>query len=401
MGNDVKKIDPAKLEALKGIIKDLHGGLSLDEAKKRFNALVKDVDPESIALMEQELMQGGMPKEEIKRLCDVHVAIFKDALEKQEELAAEPGHPVHTFRMENDALGKAVEKFKGLLAALGTPPAKDALSPKTAEIAAALEALGEVNKHYLRKENQLFPFLEKHGIFGPSQVMWAIHDDVRTALKTARAALGKGDAEGLAEWGGKAATMVADMIYKEDHILFPLSLQKLTRPEWIEIRFGEDEIGYALIPRPAEWRSEEREAQEAKGLKLDTGDLSLEQVNLILTHLPFDVTFVDENDEVRYYSAGPDRIFPRSPGIIGRQVQNCHPPKSLDVVNRIVSEFKAGTRDVAEFWIKMGGRFIHIRYLAVRDRDKNYRGVVEVTQDVTGIRGLAGEKRLLDWEDKK
>jgi DUF438 domain-containing protein len=131
---------------------------------------------------------------------------------------------------------------------------------------------------------------------------------------------------------------------------------------------------------------------------LDTGTLGAEQLNLLLTHLPLDVSFVDENDEVRYYSATPERIFPRSPGVIGRKVQNCHPPKSVGTVERILAAFKAGRKDHADFWIQMRGRFLHIRYFAVRDAQGAYRGCLEVSQDVTEIRALEGERRLLDWE---
>jgi PAS domain S-box-containing protein len=132
-------------------------------------------------------------------------------------------------------------------------------------------------------------------------------------------------------------------------------------------------------------------------LKLDTGALSLEQINLVLKNLPVDLTFVDENDEVRYFSAGKERIFSRSAGIIGRRVQNCHPEKSVHIVNRILDEFKAGTRDVAGFWIQLKGKFIYIRYFAIRDEQGKYRGTLEVTQDITEIKKLEGERRLLDW----
>ena len=132
-------------------------------------------------------------------------------------------------------------------------------------------------------------------------------------------------------------------------------------------------------------------------LTLDTGTLTAEQVNLILTHLPVDVTFVDEKDEVRYYSATKERIFARAPGIIGKRVQDCHPPDSIHVVNRILDEFKAGAKDVAEFWMTLGEKFVHIRYFALRDGDGEYRGTMEVSQELTDIRTLEGERRLLDW----
>ncbi|HNT89231.1 MAG TPA: PAS domain-containing protein, partial [Candidatus Hydrogenedentes bacterium] len=172
------------------------------------------------------------------------------------------------------------------------------------------------------------------------------------------------------------------------------------------VREGEEEIGYALATPAAEWRpaladdTGEGQASVRTGLDvipLDTGLLNLEQVNLLLTHLPVEISFVDDNDEVRYYSDGKERLFPRSPGAIGRKVQDCHPQKSVHIVNRILDEFRAGTRDVAEFWIPFKGRFVQIRYFAVRNVEGQYRGCLEVTQDVTAIRALEGERRLLDW----
>ena len=134
-------------------------------------------------------------------------------------------------------------------------------------------------------------------------------------------------------------------------------------------------------------------------LSLDTGQLSVEQINIMLKHLPVDVSFVDASDELRYYSDTPQRIFARTPAVIGRKVQNCHPPKSVHVVQKIIDAFRAKEKDTAEFWIELKGRFIHIRYFAMRDKEGNYRGTLEVSQDVTEIRKLEGERRLLDWED--
>jgi DUF438 domain-containing protein len=198
--------------------------------------------------------------------------------------------------------------------------------------------------------------------------------------------------------------MVNDMIYKEEHILFPMTLETLSEDEWAKVRKGEEEIGYAWIEPEAEWKpaagsfQQELLAEKVGSLNLDTGQLTAEQVNLLLTHLPVDISFVNENDEVVYYSATPDRLFPRSPGVIGRRIQNCHPPKSVDMVEKILSSFKAGTKDVAEFWIQMRGKVIHIRYFAVRDSAGKYRGCLEVSQDITQIQKITGQKRLLDWE---
>jgi hypothetical protein len=176
--------------------------------------------------------------------------------------------------------------------------------------------------------------------------------------------------------------------------------------DWARVKNGEEEIGYAWVTPGTEWKPavaaaglpSPPEYRRPAAMDLDTGALTPEQVNLLLKNLPVDVTYVDETDTVRYFSAGDERNFPRSPGVIGRKVQNCHPPDSVHVVNRILEAFRKGERQAAEFWIQSRGRFIHIRYLAVRDDAGRYRGCLEVSQDVAAIRGLQGEKRLLDWK---
>jgi hypothetical protein len=203
--------------------------------------------------------------------------------------------------------------------------------------------------------------------------------------------------------------MADDMVNKEEKVLHPMSIDTLSDEEWAAIRAGEGEIGYAFISGVPAWPALDAAGTEAGAagapagpatpaglLALTTGGLDLEQLNLMLTILPIDVQFVDEHDQVRFYSEG-QRIFPRSPGVIGRKVQNCHPPASVHKVQQIIDAFRAGDKDTAEFWIELGGKFLHIRYFAVRDASGAYRGVVETAQDVTGIRALEGQRRLLDW----
>ena len=230
--------------------------------------------------------------------------------------------------------------------------------------------------------------------------MWAIHDDIRAALKKIRSALNSNEFATVLVSAPGVLQSIEDMIYKEENILFAVSLDMLSNEEWQEIRAGEAAIGYALIQPGSLWhpgyRTEDTKGASLERIPLDTGLLSLEQLNLMLLHLPVELSFVDENDEVRYYTGLEEKIFPRSPGVISRKVQNCHPPKSLHMVQGILDSFRAGEKDVAEFWIEMNGRFIHIRYFAVRDADKRYRGTLEAVQDVTGIRKLEGQKRLMD-----
>jgi hypothetical protein len=400
----------ARREVLKDIIRDLHRGGDPGELRKRFETLVRGVSGGEIAAMEQELIAEGLPEEDIKKLCDAHVQIFKDALEENAAPAFPPGHPLHTLAAENRELETLIGRTRDVLAGLGDETGEKTWPGDRAKLAALIAALSEIEKHYLKKENQLFPRLEEKGKSGPSKVMWAVHDDIRAHLKDFRRAVELGDRVLAAKTGSWVLQEISDMITKEEKVLFPMSLETLDDRDWARVREGEEEIGYAWIaPRrggegagPAEGGPAPAPGSAAAGgpLALDTGALSAEQVNLLLARLPVDVSFVDENDTLLYYSATPDRIFPRSPGVIGRKVQNCHPPKSLDVVNRILAAFRDGRKDEAEFWIEMRGKFIHIRYFALRDGAGRYRGCLEVSQDATGIRALRGERRLLDWEPR-
>ncbi|MHB8882037.1 MAG: DUF438 domain-containing protein [Thermodesulfovibrionales bacterium] len=382
---------PTKIELMKEIIRDLHAGVEKAILVKRFGELIKDVDASQIAQMEQQLIAEGMPEAEIKKLCDVHVEVFKSALDKKVMPGLPAGHPVHTLMLENRALEDLIRD----LSCLAEP------SADLTGLAALLDKILQVNLHFLKKENQLFPVLETRGISGPSKVMWALHDDIRAMLKDVRTKAEKGPVTPLEI--KTVVTMLGDMIYKEEHILFPMALETLSEEDWAKVKSGEEEIGYSWIEPLRDWRPSgsttppELMAARAGSLNLDTGQLTVEQVNLLLTHLPVDMSFVNEQDEVVYYSQTPDRIFPRSPGIIGRKVQNCHPPKSMDVVEKILDSFKSGEKDEASFWIEMRGRFIHIRYFAVRDSSGTYKGTLEVSQDLTDLRALQGQKRLLDW----
>jgi DUF438 domain-containing protein len=408
---NAETIDPARLEALHGIVKDLHAGKTVEEVKPRFEELIADVEATEIAAMEQKLIEDGVPDTEVKRLCDVHVQVFADALEGHEPVQAPAGHPMDTFQRENRALLQVTASLRKVAEAIGEPPDGAAWARLKSALTDTVERLGEVDKHYLRKENQLFPFLELHGVEGPSKVMWAIHDDIRALLKQARTTIAGDDAALAVSTCLALAKMVDDMVTKEEKVLHPMAIDTLSDEEWARIRAGEGDIGYAFITdvpawpaagdagaagAPAGTAGQAGPASPAGLLDLKTGGLSLEELNLVLGALPIDFQYVDEHDKVRFYSEG-HRIFPRSPGVIGRKVQNCHPPASVHKVQQIIDAFRAGEKDSAEFWIEMQGKFLHIRYFAIRDEAGAYRGVVETVQDATAVRALEGQRRLLDW----
>jgi len=391
-------------ELLKEIIRELHDGAGVDDVKARFDTLVSEVDAGEIASMEQSLIADGMPVEEVQRLCDVHVTVFKEALEDRPEATVAADHPIDAYQRENAVVGTICEALRCELEELATA-AGARFEELLGEIASDLERLSQVDTHYLRKENQLFPALEQHGVEGPTKVMWALDDDIRGRIKTARALVAAGDAKTLLGMGPELLGMVEDMVYKEEKILFPTALQVVTAEEWAGIAAGDSEIGYAWVDGPSgdAARAAAAIATPATSgtsgellLPLVTGALTVEQLNLMFRALPFDVSFVDEHDRVRFYTEG-HRVFPRSPAAVGREVRNCHPPKSLHKVEQILAAFKAGEQDEAEFWIEMGPRFIHIRYFALRDEAGDYRGCLEVVQDATHVRRLSGNRRIVDW----
>ena len=272
------------------------------------------------------------------------------------------------------------------------------------------EKLCRVELHFARKENQLFPYLEKHGWTSPSQNMWAFHDAIREEIKAARRAVETRDYDAISQTFRTLFGSLEHILQVEEGRLLPNALQLLNEEEWKEFREGDEEIGWMFDETPPPYPEPEyiHPSRDTKRRELpfgiedkthyDEGYLTPEQVNFIFKFLPVDITYVDENDRVVFYNRGDERVFPRSAGIIGREVRFCHPPKSVDQVLTILDAFKKGTKDVAEFWIEFKGRFIHIRYFAVRDEERNYKGVIEMSQDVTQIRRLEGEKRLLDWE---
>lgn len=396
---------------LKEIIKELHAGKSVEEVKARFAEAVGDVTVAEISAMEHSLMtEEGIPVEEVQRLCSVHTAIFKGSIEqihRSSKPEEQPGHPVHTFKLENREIERLVnfrlelhaDKFK-----------KNASEEIIFKLLEDLSLLLDLDKHYSRKENLLFPYLEKYGIYGPTKVMWGVDDGIRNMIKEAKKALSayNGESEQIAASLEEIIKEVNEMIFKEENILLPMALDKLTEDEWVKIARESDEIGFCLTAPEQEWiperaavpegaqSEEEGEAASPQGfIRFETGLLSLHQLETMMNHLPVDLTFIDENDVVRYFSHGKERIFARTKAVIGRTVQNCHPPQSVHVVEKLLADFKAGVKDAEDFWIAIKDKFIYIRYFAVRDKAGRYMGTLEFTQNIAPIRALEGQKRIL------
>ena len=397
-------------ELLKHMIQQLHAGEAPDAVRPQLVRLLGQVPYDEVVVVEQELIAEGLPSEEVLKLCDVHTEAMRGAIDTSGAQTAPPGHPVHTFQQENKALEwelAGLQKFYDQAAEMADT---DSATELLQGIRGHFNSLMDVEKHYQRKENLLFPFLEKHEITGPPTVMWGKHDETRELLQNAVTALeaaidsAAGAAKATIDLALKPASeAVSGMIDKETQILLPMSLDTLDDAEWYEVYEGSDELGYCIVAPEDKWRPEgmpekEKAATTEGRIQLPTGSFSLPELEAVLNSIPFDVTFVDAEDTVRYFSHGTERIFARTRAILGRKVQFCHPPKSVDTVQRILDDFHAGRQSHAHFWIELGGKFISIEYFALRDNDDKYLGTLEVSQDLTKKRALTGQQRLLSYD---
>lgn len=373
--------------------------MSPQQAKEKFEKEVGSITSFEIAQIEQELINEGVSADEIKQFCNVHALLFESVLSESFKNPGYPMHPVNLFKQENEHIKKLLEEIK-----------KAAQEKDIELLRGLLDELRKIDIHYSVKEQLLFPYLEKHGFMGPSKVMWGKDNDIRAMMKEAINMLDKAEFdEYVKEYLNPLIEEVDGMIFKEENILFPSSLEMLSAQEWVEILKETKETGFAFIKLPATLDKviEEFEANLSQGPRIDgekivfeTGSMTVNELESILNTLPVDITFVDTNNRVKYFSKSKDRIFLRTKSVIGREVQNCHPPQSVDKVMQIIEWFKKGEKDSVDFWINFKGKFIYIRYFALRDKYGKYLGTLEVTQDISQIRELKGEKRLAEQGDR-
>ncbi len=398
-------------DLLKHMILQLHSGEAPDLVRKRLVELLHSIPYDEVVEVEQELISEGLPVEEVLKLCDIHQLVLDGHIDQSGAKAIPEGHPVDTFRKENRELEKVVAELEILFGQLKSFNENE-IKPWLLKVQANLNSLMDVDKHYKRKEYLLFPFLEKYEITGPPKVMWGKHDEIRNLLKTAIEAVGTkelltiDEVEAISELVLIPAVKgVSDMISKEEEILLPMSMDKLTDDDWYSVYQQTNEFGYCLYDPQIEWVPEgvttgEVTYNTGNSIPLSTGTFSLNEMEALFKTLPIDITFVDKDDKVKFFSLGPDRIFTRNRAIIGRDVRMCHPPSSVHVVEQILSDFKNGTQSSAAFWIQMHGRFIYIEYFALRGKKGEYLGTIEFTQDLSKLRALEGEQRLLSYSVK-
>lgn len=392
-------------KVIQDLIAQLHEGKTVDEVKQQFAEAFEGVSAAEISEAEQGLISEGLPVEEVQRLCDVHASIFKDSIQEvqeQQDFSRIPGHPAQVVKLENRAIEELLEQKIGPhLQTFAKSQDKSAIHALREDFT----LLSQLDLHYIKKENLLFPYMEKYGITAPPKVMWGVDDEIRAQIKECIRSLEnyEGNLSQLKEAIESAVHRIREMIFKEENILLPMLLETLTLEEWKSISNEMKDLGYCLIDKVPDWNPGQQTATETEAasaalsgnILLPTGVFSINELEGILNTLPIDITFVDKDDVVKYFSQGAERVFPRTKAIIGRKVVNCHPPASVHIVEGIVADLKSGKKDHEDFWIKMGEKYVYIRYFAVRDQKGEYLGTLEVTQNIAPIQEITGEKRLV------
>jgi uncharacterized protein len=399
----------ARKAKLKELILKLHQGESEESVRNELQESLSQIPYGEVVEVEQELISEGLPESEVLKLCDVHSAVLRGKVDLTGTKEVPEGHPVDVMLKENQEVRKVIEQAKELIQSIGQSESEQ-IKEQLIRLRGLFNNLYDVDKHYLRKEYLLFPFLEQEGITGPPKVMWGKHDEIREQIKGSIEILQTIDIEkeeflASAEIVLKPALeAVYDMTMKEEEILFPMSLDKLTEQHWHQINQQSLEFGFCLYDPPVNWVPKGMDEQglqdiqrTAGQIQLPTGSLKLEELLALLNSLPVDMTFVDKDDKVKYFSQASDRIFQRNRAILNRDVRHCHPPASSHIVDKIIDDFKSGRQSRAPFWIKMGEKFIHIEYFALRDEHGQYLGTLEVSHDVARYRKLEGEQRILSY----
>lgn len=394
---------------LKTLILRLHQGEAEEKVREDLLSTLSQIPYGEVVEVEQELISEGLPEEEVLRLCDAHSAVLHGNVDLSAAKNIPEGHPVDVLINENKELRKVVAEIENLISAISydSGPVKDA---EKFRLIGLFNSLWDVDKHYQRKEYLLFPYLEKQGITGPPKVMWGKHDEIRELIKGGIELLRSGDItrEELVAAAEivllPAAGGVKDMTTKEEEILLPMALDSLNEADWYAIQKQSLEIGYCLYDPKVTWKPEWAEEdtlhemnKNADTVQLPSGSFTVEELLAILNRLPIDMTFVDRNDKVKYFSQSEERIFQRNRAILNRDVRHCHPPASAHIVDKIIEDFRSGTASRAPFWINIGGKMVHIEYFALRNEKGEYLGTLEVSHNVSPYRALEGEQRILSY----
>lgn len=394
---------------LKELILKLHNGETEQQVRNELLESLSQIPYGEVVEVEQELISEGLPEQEVLKLCDAHSAVLSGHIDLSATKQIPDGHPIDVMLKENQELLKLAQQIENTLNEIAENDSTN-LEANILKLRGFFNNLFDVDKHYQRKEYLLFPYLEKQEITGPPKVMWGKHDEIRELIKGGiellqTKSISKEELIASAQMIlAPAVQGVVDMTKKEQEILFPMSLDKLTEADWYDINKQSLEIGFCLYDPPKAWKPEwvkesilHEMNKSGENIQLPSGSFSVEELMAILNTLPLDMTFVDKDDKVKYFSQSAERIFQRNRAILNRDVRHCHPPASAHIVDRIIEDFKTGKASRAPFWINIGGKLVHIEYFALRNDKGEYLGTLEVSHDVSVYRKLEGEQRILSY----
>ncbi len=401
MNSNFDKFSRQRVEELlafsRGIIKGENGRKLIE----KYKAAIDTLTPHDMLILEDEQLKLGISPSLIKKSIGKIINAFYKTLSGYEWHKPSEGEFLYYLMQENRELENRLSAIKKLLKEFKQGGEKVFYHLKSKLLPLFIELM-EFDTHYIKKENILFPYLEKlWDNYLPLKVMWSLHDDIRKSLKCILSML----QDRWSLWDdlnreiGNYFFLTYGMIFKEDLIVFPVAYETVPEKYWEEMHVRSFEFPFPFInpPERPEIIIKHGNWQQNTFFQTETGNLNFEQMQILLSLLPVDLTVIDENDRVVYFTRSEERIFPRSSAIIGRKVQNCHPPESVNMVEKIISSFKDGSKDKAQFWITLKRRKLLIQYFAMRDDKGSYKGILEVSQDITEIQSLKGEKRLLDW----
>lgn len=369
----------------------------VSEHVKNYQQVIELATPADVIAVVDRLMKLAIPMPELKRGINKALNLLNKALQNYPYQPPKSGSFLDVMLQNNEQIDRLLKPIRPLLKEINSGNFQ-----VRQELADKLTTLSRIDLYYQIKENALFPLIEKHlPEYRCLQVMWSFHDDIRRNLKAAIDMLASEttDLKQFNRLAGDIFFNIYAIKFREERILFPV-ISGIIPEEQLNALLPESiEIGFPFFqPKTAQAEKPQAAPAENGEIDLETGALTPEQIRLVFNHLPVDITYVDENNKVRYFSTPEKRIFRRTSSIIGRDVKNCHPHESVHVVEQIVENFRCGRKNSASFWIRMNDDFILIQYFAVRDESGTYKGVIEVTQEISEIRGLQGQKRLLDWE---
>lgn len=415
-------LNEKKKEVIKAVLRELHSGVSLEVLKERFKEFLKDISPMEIPLIEQELVREGVPIQEIIKLCDLHVALFRDFLISRELEDVPRGHPLNLLLMENEYLLKKSEVLNIYALSLSRATSEDEKKALINNIRDLINDLRKIRVHYRKIQMLIFPYLEKRGISAVPRVLWAREDEIIVKLRGMVKLLESNDYAQIASKASEIANGISEIIFRENKILFPAVWVLLSEGEWAAISDEANKIGW-LVNVDVKWtpRGKPTMPYEVKGvvsgevleklpqemkvmalaggikpdeyelirqgdLNLETGFINLDELKSLIKSLPLEVTFADINDRVRFFSEGKfHKGFARSKNILGRRVEYCHPPRLEAFIKKVLNELKSGAKDYEVFWTKMGDRIIRVMVVALRNDEGKYLGALEIVEDLTEI----------------